>query len=307
MKWLEVKIVFDARERHLASEIISNILFESELKGVVEEDPDLAPAEDWGENSIGPPLQHAVVGYMPKDRRAHIRCRALKDRLAPLKEDLALRWQLICKEIDEEDWAESWKTFFKPQKIGRKIVVKPTWCEYRAAAGDIVLELDPGMAFGTGTHPTTALCIHLIEDYLKEGDRFLDVGTGSGILMIAAIKLGAGFVCGIDKDSLATEVAAANLQLNATDPRKFSLRTGNLLSGIEEKYDFIAANLFTHVILELLDHLHRTLAEGGIFVCSGIFDKNKNLVIAAMKNMGFEILETRRKEEWAAVAGRLYK
>jgi ribosomal protein L11 methyltransferase len=304
MKWIEVKIVFDARDRHLAREIISNILFESELKGVVEEDPDLAPAEDWGENSIGPPLQHAVVGYMPKDRRAAKRCRVLKDRLALLKEDFALRWRLSCKEMDEEDWAESWKAFFKPQKIGRKIVVKPTWCEYGAASGDIVLELDPGMAFGTGTHPTTALCINLIEDYLNEGDSFLDVGTGSGILMVAAARLGAGFVCGIDKDPLATEVAAANLQLNEIGVRKFSLRTGNLLSGIKEKYDFIAANIFTHVILELLDHLHRALAEGGIFVCSGIFDKNKNLVIAAMKNMGFEILEIRSKEEWAAIAGR---
>jgi len=304
MKWIEVKIVFDARDQYLASEVISNILFESELKGVVEEDPGLKPAEGWAEDSIGRPHQHAVIGYFPKNRQADNRCKVLENRLAGLKENFPVRYRLSYKELDEEDWAEGWKAFFKPQKIGKKIVVKPTWCEYRTAPGDILLELDPGMAFGTGTHPTTALCIHLIEDYLNPGDWFLDVGTGSGILMIAAFRLGAGFVCGLDKDPAAMEVAAANLELNGVDSRKFSLQTGNLLSGIRDKYDFIAANILTHVILELLDDLHQALVKSGIFVCSGIFEKNKNLVIAAMKKMGFEILEMRSKEEWSAIAGR---
>ena len=307
MKWIEVKIVFDARDPYLAGEVISNILFESELQGVVEEDPGLEPAEGWAEDSIGRPRQHAIFGYFPKDRRADHRCKVLEDRLSGLKESFAVRYRLSYKELDEEDWAEGWKAFFKPQKIGKKIVVKPTWSKYRAEAGDMVLELDPGMAFGTGTHPTTALCIQLIEDYLNQGDRFLDVGTGSGILMIAAFRLGAGFVSGLDKDPVAVEIAAANLELNGVDLRKFSLRTGHLLSGIREQFDFIAANIFTHVILELLDNLHQALVKGGIFVCSGIFEKNENLVTAAMKRMGFEILEIRARDEWAAIAGRLNK
>jgi ribosomal protein L11 methyltransferase len=304
MKWIEVKIVFDADDNLFAGELIANLLFESGMQGVVEEDPKLEPAEDWAEDSIDRPRQHAVVGYFPKNRQANNHRRVLDDRLAALKENFALRYQLSYKELDEEDWAEAWKAFFKPRKIGRKIVVKPTWCSYSADSGDIVLELDPGMAFGTGTHPTTALCINLIEDYLQNGDSFLDVGTGSGILMIAAARLGAGFVCGLDKDPLAIKVAAANLALNGVDSRKFSLKTGNLLSGIEKKYDFIVANIFTHVILELLDNLHQALVKGGIFVCSGIFEKNSTLVNARMKKMGFEILEIREQEEWAAIAGR---
>jgi len=305
MKWVEVKIVFDAPDQNLAREVISNLLFESELQGIVEEDPSLEPAEGWPEDSIGRARQHALIGYFPKDRRAANRCRLLEDRLAVFKDNFVLLYRLSYKELDEKAWAEAWKAFFKPQKIGRKIVVKPTWCEYPAGPGDIVLELDPGMAFGTGTHPTTILCINFIEDYLNKGDSFLDVGTGSGILMIAAFRLGARFVCGRDKDPMAIEVAAANLELNAVDSRKFSLTAGNLLSGIEDKYDFITANIFTHVILELLDKLHQTLRKGGIFVCSGIFEKNKNLVISRMKKMGFEILEMRSKEEWSAIAGRL--
>jgi ribosomal protein L11 methyltransferase len=305
MKWIEVKIVFDARDQNLAREVISNLLFESELQGIVEEDPSLEPAEGWAEDSIGRPRQHAVIGYFPKDRQADVRCKVLENRLAVFKQNFALLYRLSYKELDEEDWAEAWKAFFKPQKIGRKIVVKPTWFEYSAGSEDIVLELDPGMAFGTGTHPTTALCINFIEDYLNKGDSFLDVGTGSGILMLAAVRLGAGFVCGLDKDPVAIEVAAANLELNGVDPRKFSLTTGNLLAEVKDKYDFIAANIFTHVILELMDNLHQALVKGGIFVCSGIFEKTKNLVIARMKKMGFEILEIREQEEWAAIAGRL--
>jgi ribosomal protein L11 methyltransferase len=304
MKWIEVKVVFDAEDRHLAAELIANIFFEFDLKGVVEEDPTVAPAEDWAEDSTAPPDQHAVVGYFPKDRQAADRCQVLEERLALLKENFGFFYRIRYKQLDEEKWAEAWKAFWGPQKIGRKIVVKPTWRAYNADPDDIVLELDPGMAFGTGTHPTTALCIHLIEDYLKKGDSVLDVGTGSGILMLTAVKLGAGWICGVDKDSVAIEVAAANLKLNGVDPQSFGLKTGNLLQGIKERYNFIVANIFTHTILELLDHIQTVLVNGGIFVCSGMIEKNKNLVIAKMKNMGFEILQIRKQEEWTAIAGK---
>ena len=184
-------------------------------------------------------------------------------------------YQLSYKELDEEDWAEAWKAFFEPLKVGKKIVVKPTWCNYTADPGDIVLELDPGMAFGTGTHPTTALCIRLIEDYIHLGDSFLDIGTGSGILMIAAARLGAGFVCGLDKDTVAVRVAAYNLRLNGLNPRHYSLRTGNLLEGIKDKYNLITANIFTHVILELLDDLPRALNAGASSSARGSSKKIK--------------------------------
>jgi len=304
MKWIEAKVVFDAEDKQLAGELISNLFFEFDLQGVAEEDPTVEPTEGWAEDSIGRPDRHAVVGYFPKDRKVKKRCRVLEKRLALLKENSAILCRVSYKELAEEDWAEAWKAFFTPQKIGRKIVVKPTWCAYGAAPDDIVLELDPGMAFGTGTHPTTALCVNLIEDYLNRGSSFLDIGTGSGILMITAAKLGAGSICGVDKDTVAIDVAAANLKLNKIDPQSYSLSTGNLLKGVKEKYDFIVANIFTHVILELLDDLLSVLVQGGIFVCSGMFEKNKNLVVAKMKNMGFEILEIRDREEWSAIAGR---
>jgi len=307
MKWIETKVVFDADDSTLAGELIANLFFEFDLQGVVEEDPTIEPGGGWNEDSLGPVNQHAVIGYFPKDRQVKKRCRILKEKLALLKKNFAILARVSYKELDEEDWAEAWKAFFVPRKITKKIVVKPTWCEYQAAPGDIVLELDPGMAFGTGTHPTTALCMGLIEDYLYLDDSFLDIGTGSGILMIAAARMGARFVFGLDKDHTAVNIAAANLRLNRLDSDDYLLTTGNLLEGIKGKFNIIAANIFTHVIVELLEDLPRVLVPDGIFICSGMFEKNKNLVVAGMKNLGFDILEIRELENWAAIAARYDK
>jgi ribosomal protein L11 methyltransferase len=304
MKWIEAKIVFDADDNFLAGELIANLFFEFDLQGVVEENPAIEPAEGWAEDSIGRAEQHAVVGYFPKDRQAENCCRVLEKKLAYLKENLAMLYRISYKELDEEDWAEAWKTFFEPQKIGETIVVKPTWCVYEADPGDIVLELDPGMAFGTGTHPTTALCIRLIEDYLNLGDSFLDIGTGSGILMIAAARLGAGFVCGLDKNEMAVNIAAKNLRLNGIAPQRFSVKMGNLLTGIEERYDLVVANILTQVIYNLLEDIEKILNDKAIFICSGILEKNENLVLARMKTIGFDILEVCIKDQWVAIAGR---
>jgi ribosomal protein L11 methyltransferase len=304
MKWIEAKVVFDAEDQNLAAELISSLFFEFDLQGVVEEDPAIEPTEDWAEDSIGRAQQHAIIGYFPKDRRAKQRCRVLEEKLALLKENSALFYRIRYKELNEEDWAESWKAFFEPQKIGKKIVVKPTWCEYKADPDDIVLELDPGMAFGTGTHPTTALCIRLIENYLKAGNSVLDIGTGSGILMIAAARLGAGFVCGLDKNEMAVKIAEKNLRLNGIAPQHFSVRAGTLVAGIEETYDLVVANILTQVIYDLLDDIEKILNEKAIFICSGILEKNENLVLARMKTIGFDILDLCIKDQWVAIAGR---
>ena len=304
MKWIEAKVVFDADDNPLAVELIANLFFEFDLQGVVEEDPAIELAEGWDEDSIGRAEQHAVVGYFPKDRQAKHCCRVLEKKLAYLKENLAMLYRVSYKELDEENWAEAWKVFFKPQKIGETIVVKPTWCAYKADPGDIVLELDPGMAFGTGTHPTTALCIRLIEDYLNLGDSFLDIGTGSGILMIAAARLGAGFVCGLDKNEMAVRIAARNLRLNGIAPQRFSVKVGNLVAGIEERYDLVVANILTQVIHNLLEDIEKILNDKAIFICSGILEKNENLVLARMKTIGFDILEVCIEDQWVAIAGR---
>ncbi|MCP4623985.1 MAG: 50S ribosomal protein L11 methyltransferase [bacterium] len=305
MKWIEAKVIFDHPDMDLAADLIADVFYDIGLQGVVVEDPDLEPEEDWAEDTIGRPTTHAVIGYFHEDSQAEERCKTLEQKLSQLKENQGFFYRIGYKELNEQDWAHAWKAYFWPQKISSHMVVKPTWRDYQAHGDDIVIELDPGMAFGTGTHPTTSLCITMIEKYLSTEDSFLDVGTGSGILMIAAAKLGAGRLCGIDKDEVAVEVAAQNLQLNNINPQIFSLTTGNLVAEITESFTFITANILSHVILELLPDISRVIADDGLFVCSGITVENKQSVINAMENIGFELLEKVVKEEWVAIAGRL--
>jgi ribosomal protein L11 methyltransferase len=304
MKWIEVKVAFHHSDPDLVADLIAHAFYEFDLQGVVIEDPELEPENGWAEDAVARPGGYAVVGYFSKGIRTEKKCKLLAGKLEVLQDRIGFTSRISYKELDEEDWAEAWKAFFWPQRISQKIVVKPTWRDYRKEPGDVVIELDPGMAFGTGTHPTTALCIELIESHLKPGDAFLDLGTGSGILMIAAARLGAGMVCGVDKDDIAVDIAAKNLIRNRIHPRRFSVYTGNLVEGTQNRYDFIAANILTRVIVGLLDDITAVIKSGGIFVGSGILAENQDIVVAKMKDMGFEILEVATKEQWAAVAGR---
>lgn len=305
MKWIEAKVSFDHSDIILVADLISNVFYDFGLQGVVVDDPGLEPEEDWAEDAVGRPTRHAITAYFYKNGQADERCKALELKLSRLKQKLGFVYRISYRELDEEDWAHAWKAYFRPHKIGTRIVVKPTWRKYQAAADDIVIELDPGMAFGTGTHPTTALCISMIEKYLCQGASFLDVGTGSGILMIAAAKLGAGKLCGIDKDEVAVEVAGNNLKLNQIDPDCYRLAAGNLVAEISESYQFVVANIFSHVILELLQDIKGVLEVDGMLVCSGIIAGNQQSVISEMERIGFGILDRKTREEWVAIAGRL--
>ena len=309
MKWIEAKVVFDQPGQdpaatELAVDLISDIFYEFGLQGVVVEDPALDPEEDWAEDAIGRAVCNAVTAYLPEDSQTDQRCQILEEKLSLLSERPGLISRISYKKLDDEDWAHAWKAYFWPQKISDNLVVKPTWREYKAGAGEVVIELDPGMAFGTGTHPTTVLCVAMIEKFLKPDDCFLDVGTGSGILMIAAAKLGAARVSGIDKDETAVKIAAANLELNAIESQRFQVKTGNLVDETNETYNIIAANILTHVILDLIVDIKRVLSPGGVFICSGIVDKNHSQVTKALQDIGFEILETAYKEGWVAITAR---
>jgi ribosomal protein L11 methyltransferase len=165
--------------------------------------------------------------------------------------------------------------------------------------------MDTGIAFGTGSHPTTVLCLNLIERCLGKGDNVLDVGTGSGILMIAAAKLGAGKVIGIDKNKAAVEIARKNLLLNKIPRKRFAVRTGNLVDGVDGQFDLVVANLLPQTLAILMDDVPKVLKKGGIFICSGMLEDNSHRVARKMQATGFKIMETRTIIKWAALAGRL--
>lgn len=304
MDWLELKVSFDSDEPHLVSDLVADIFYGFDLKGVVVDDPELEPEEGWGSDAKGPPERYAITGYVPNTQGASENIRRLEVKIELLSQRMGFTFDLNLRRIDEEVWAESWKAFFWPEHVTDRIVVKPTWREYAPASGEIILEIDPGMAFGTGTHPTTAMCVRYIEKYLKPGYSFLDVGTGSGILMLAAAKMGGRRLLGLDNDEIAVKVAEDNMQLNRIDPETYQIRSGHLVESIDETFDFVTANILFDVVMELLDTIHHNLKRNGILVCSGIIRRNAEAVTDKMTRRGYEVLDVLTQEEWACIAGR---
>jgi len=307
MDWLEIKVFFDSEEPYLAADLIADVFYGFGLKGVVVDDPELEPEEGWGRDAKGPPEQFAITGYFPNTQGASENSSLLEAKIRQLGKEMGFTFALNLRRIDEEAWAESWKAFFWPEHITDRMVVKPTWREYTPEPGEIILEIDPGMAFGTGTHPTTAMCVHQIEKYLEPGVSFLDVGTGSGILMLAAAKMGANRLLGLDNDEIAVTVANDNMQLNRIDPGSYQLRSGHLVESIDERFDFIAANILFDPVMELLDTIHHHLKRSGILVCSGIISRNTEAVTDKMIQGGYDILDVMTQEEWVCIAGRYFR
>jgi len=301
MKWIEARVICEGNIQTTDVELIADAFYDLGVQGVVIDDPDLEPEEGWGDGAAPRPECHAVTGYFADTRQAAGKRRSLESRLQRLSCETGVALHIGYRSVDEEDWAESWKAFFWPQKITDTIVVKPTWRPYRPAPGELVIEIDPGMAFGTGTHPTTALCVALLEKHLKKGDRFLDIGTGSGILMAAAAKLGARRMTGVDNDEVAVAVARKNILLNGVEAARFELIRGDLATDVRGEYDLVTANILSEVILKLLDHITPVLAPGAILIASGITENNRDRVIAKMKRRHLNLVESVTREQWVAV------
>lgn len=302
MKWLEAKIVLENDAAIAAADVVSDIFSDFGLQGTVMEEPGGEPDEGWGDDALPLPEEYAVIGYLPVNELTAQKCTRLENRLWELKEHDGIRYRIIYGEMDEEDWAESWKAFFYPEKITDRIVIKPTWRTYDPDPGDIILEIDPGMAFGTGIHPTTSTCIAALESHLTPGSRLLDIGVGSGILMIAGAKLGASRVVGIDLDEVAVDIARKNLLHNRIEQDRFQVHTGNLVDKVDERFDIVVANILSEVIVLLLDDIHRVMKPGGMMIASGIIERNKDMVTEKMVEKKFEIIEIRLKEGWATIA-----
>jgi len=301
MKYIETRVTINTGNPVLAEELIVSIFDDLKLQGVVIEDPNTGPVTA-SRHTDPESAHHAVIGYFPANSSGKKQCVELESALNDLKTFQNIDTTVYYHEINEEDWAESWKAFFWPEKIGNSVVVKPTWREYEPKPGENIVEIDPGMAFGTGTHPTTALCIRMLEKMLLPGQRILDVGTGSGILLIAAAKLGAGSGIGIDNDRVATTVASSNLARNHLDPARFSVAAGNLIDTVTGRFDLVTANILTDIILELIVPLHRVIKPGGLIICSGIIEAYEEKVKKSLQTSGFQIVEKRMQDDWVCIA-----
>ena len=236
----------------------------------------------------------AVSVYLSEDRNAPEAIELLKSRFASLGIDVKVEGIGLC----EEDWANCWKKYYKPIHIGKTVAIVPMWEQYDAKPHEVVVKMDPGMAFGTGTHETTALCAELIEKYLPKGARALDVGTGSGILAILASKLGAEEVEALDIDANAVGVAIENCRMNGVS--NVTCRQSDLIRSAQGKYDFISANIVAEIIIRMSENVGDFLADDGILVVSGIIEPQAEQVVQAFSEKGFYLLDKLDKNDWNA-------
>jgi len=310
MKWVEIGI----HTTNDAVEAISNILHEAGASGVVIEDPlELIKerADQFGEIYQLDPKDYPdegvmVKAYLTETSFLHETVEEIKANVTSLTNygiDIGKNVVTLV-EVNEEDWATAWKKYYHPVKISNRFTIVPTWEEYEKVSSDeLIIELDPGMAFGTGTHPTTVLCIQAIERYVKEHDEVIDVGTGSGVLSIAAALIGAKNVRALDLDIVAVESARTNIELNKVDS-VVTVDQGNLLKGIEKQADVIVANILAEIILMFTTDAFKLVKQGGYFITSGIIAPKKQEVKESMEAAGFEIVEVIQMEDWVAIIGR---
>ncbi|MBU8684352.1 MULTISPECIES: 50S ribosomal protein L11 methyltransferase [Bacillus] len=307
MKWSEICI----HTTHEAVEPISNILHEAGASGVVIEDPlDLIKEREnvYGEIYQLDPNDYPDEGviikaYLPINSFLGETVEGIKETINNLLlYDIDLgRNKITISEVNEEEWATAWKKYYHPVKISEKFTIVPTWEEYTPVHTDeLIIEMDPGMAFGTGTHPTTVLCIQALERYVKEGDSVVDVGTGTGILSIASAMLRAKQVEGYDLDPVAVESARLNSKLNKVSDH-IVIKQNNLLDGVEGEKDVIVANILAEVILRFTDQAYSLLKDGGYFITSGIIQQKKQEVKDALVKEGFTIVEVLSMEDWVSI------
>ncbi|EZP76204.1 ribosomal protein L11 methyltransferase [Parageobacillus genomosp. 1] len=306
MKWSEISI----HTTHEAVEAISNILHEAGAGGVVIEDPHdlMKEREDWfGEvyelNPDDYPEEGVIIkAYLPVNSFLGETVEEIKQAINNLLlYDIDIgKNKITISEVNEEEWATAWKKYYNPVKISEKFTIVPTWEVYEPVSSDeLIIELDPGMAFGTGTHPTTVMCIQALEKYVKPGDTVIDVGTGSGILSIAAAMLGAKSVRALDLDPVAVDSARLNVKLNKVQ-HIVTVSQNNLLDYIDERANIIVANILAEIILRFVDDAYRLLEKDGYFITSGIIQAKKQEVKDGLTAAGFVIEETLVMEDWVA-------
>lgn len=309
MNWIEIAVHTTTE----AVEVVSNILLEVGSQGVLIEDPSDAQyfKEDpvmW--NYIGAEVFHydhqdtLVIGYFTEAERVE-KLEQIQSRLEQLG-DIGLELgslKLLSKSIDDQNWLHEWKKYYKPELISETIVVKPTWEDYQVQPRQKVIELDPGMAFGTGTHATTQMCVQAMEQYLRPQDTVADIGCGSGILSIAAVKLGAGRVTAVDLDPMAVRVTTENVNHNRVADR-IEVLQGDLAEVLTEKVNLVVANIIADAIIALSVLVKDYMEEDAYFISSGIIDSRYLEVRQALEEQGFDIIEVKHQAEWKCIVAK---
>ena len=301
--WIEITI----HTTNEASEIVESILLDYGSTGVAIEDPTTLEEnlhDDFGTIVELSPTDYPEVGVIVKGYINELNFddetfNRFKDELEQLGKNINIGefFKIETTTIQDSDWENSWKDYFDILNIGEKFVIVPTWREYENEEDKYVINIDPGMAFGTGGHETTSLCIKNLEKYVKPHDNIIDVGCGSGILSIAASYLANGSLKAVDLDKLAVDVSRENFALNNLENR-IEVEEASLLTKEAKKYDVIVANILAHIIELMLEDAYKLLEDGGYFITSGIIKDKKDELLEKMLKQGFKLVEETSDNEW---------
>lgn len=299
MKYIELEIITENEKR----EDVETILYENEIYTFEEESVEIIDELNQQKDTWDF-VDESVLEI--DETKTKIRCYFSEDEESLAEEIANAVKNLASVEItttDDKDWANNWKKYYHPLEIGNHIAIKPTWEEYENK-DRIVIDIDPGMAFGTGTHETTYLCLEALEQYVEKDDLIFDIGCGTGILGIAAIKLGAEKVLAVDIDDKCIEATEENAKLNNTLD-KMEIYEGNLLDVITSSADIIVSNIIAEIIATMIPELKKHFKGKKTFIASGIITEKIYIVKDALEKEGFEILEIREKNGWAQITGRV--
>lgn len=304
MQWAEIKVLTS----HEAREAVASMLHEVGAGGVVIEDGETERSEGkqaWQEKQsrpLNPSDRVLLKAYFPVSDQLKKTATRLSQQLEQLKNfgfDTGAA-HVTVGEIDAEDWETAWKKYYKPVRISKRLVVKPSWEPLFDAGDSLVIELDPGMAFGTGTHPSTILALRALEETIDGGERVIDVGCGSGILSIAAVKLGAQDVLALDIDEVAVKATAENAMLNGVSSQ-VNVQQNDCLNGITLSADIVVANILAEVIVTFVPDAARLISSGGTFIASGIIKEKETLVKQTLTEAPFFIVDTLYQDDWVAI------
>ncbi|MCL2704189.1 MAG: 50S ribosomal protein L11 methyltransferase [Defluviitaleaceae bacterium] len=324
MKWLEVNIETLSSPDGLPVELVIGALMETGITGVqtlddyemklfLENNPDFWDYAD--EELLNAVQGKALVRFYVEDEFAAETLITVRQGLERLKTgefgDNLGSLELSAKSVDDADWADNWKKYYKPFRVGEKLVIRPEWEDFASGAGDVVLSLNPGQVFGTGLHQTTRMCLEALENLDCAGAKVLDLGCGSGILSIAALLLGAETAAAVDIDRSAHRVVAENAEMNGIRGGKLRIFTGNVLNdsaladGLGSGFDIVLANIIADIVIEMTPLVKKKLAAGGRFISSGIISQRLEDVLCCLEENGFRVIEITRRDEWAAVISAL--
>ena len=302
-KWTEIRIIVPTADIDAAGAIATMTvpygIYVEDYSALEEEAMEIAKIDLIDEALLQKDRTHGVIHiYISPEENPQEAISFIETRLQAER----IRYEIELDTCKKEDWQNNWKQYFKPARVGEKLLIRPVWVEDYEADGRAVLHLEPGVAFGTGTHETTRLCLETLEQYVTPETVLLDVGCGSGILSVAALLLGAKRAVGVDIDPLAVKVAAQNGTLNGFSAPAYIVLQGNLTDKVTGTYTLVTANIVADAIMMLTPDIRRFLAPGGVYIVSGIIDIRENEVLSVLAANGFTVCSRREENGWVCLA-----